>query len=190
MKKFNLAIDLDGVLINMLPLIQKTFKEIPSDPITVNFEKLMTPARYEILKDLFKDGNWVKQAPFYSGAKEFVSWIKETFNDVYTVTARVKQVEKQTKFAMKELGLNPEKLITISNKEKVIPDLNVLAHIEDDPKQLDNLKSYLKLVIPLRSWNKEWIRDNMGDYNIYPYKSFDHARSILEEFIKKEGEDE
>lgn len=185
-KKYSISIDLDGTIFSMLSALRKVFPTIPENPKDFSLETYLFLAEQKVLNSIIEDPEFIKKVELYPGAEAFIKFSLKTFENVYIVTARRKRTEKETRKILKKLGIKDENIFFEPRKQSIIPDLSVIGHLEDDPKHLDSLKPYktLRLFVPQRSWNFDWICNNVSESNIYPYKSFDEVTQMLNNIMQ------
>jgi 5'(3')-deoxyribonucleotidase len=182
----SISLDMDGVLYDFLTTVREYFPNIPKDPLSFELHDFMTNEERLSFFKFLKSPNVIGSLSLYPEALDFIKWARKKFKLVYVVTARDKGLSKATSEQIKGWGVKVDELIFEKEKQKVIPD-KVTICMEDDPYQLDNLKrfKYLKILVPQNSYTKGWIEKNIGEFSIYPYKSFDEAKKYIESILEE-----
>jgi hypothetical protein len=171
---------LDGIIYDFYGMARQYFQVLPEEPTTLDLLELFTADERNQYYQFSKSPYIVKELIPYPGAIDFLTWLASQFKSLYVVTSRFISTEAATKKQVASWNIQVKDVILEQNKQKVVPDL-VSIFFEDSPKQLDALKTfkYLKLLVPIRSYTKRWIQDNISEYSVFPYSSFDEAKEIV-----------
>jgi hypothetical protein len=182
----SVGIDLDGVLYDYYSLIRKHFPTLPEECDTLDTMDALNLEERQQYHQFTRSPYMIKELTMYEGAMDFVTWTNSKFKSMYIITARHIATETATRKQVKAWNLPITNVIMEQDKQKVVPDM-VSIYLEDSPRQLHNLKKfkYLKLLVPMRKYNKKWIQDNIADYSVYPYSSFEQAKEIISHLLEE-----
>jgi len=160
----SICIDIDGTLTDpyfFIPILNEILgMSLTQDDYTsINWNDTYGPEHSQMYKTFDTEYSYVYDKPvLQKGAKEVIDWLINKGLDVHYVTARSSEIHDITAAWVKKVGLDPEKLISLSGngaKVDTAKKLNCDLFIEDDPTNVVNLsKAGIDVIVLDCNYNK------------------------------------
>jgi uncharacterized HAD superfamily protein len=179
-KKKLIGVDLDGVLFDFIGAMHRMLPSVPEEPESFDVAKTLNKEDQEAFEAYLNNERfWLEKVKLYPGALDFIQWLKRNNYQPIIITSRNASVADVTKsIVWSFLGIPPEDVIFEKNKLSALLGLGIDTHIEDSPAFIEELSQFIKVLVPKRPWNTEWVAKH-GNNRVLMYNSFEDLYDIM-----------
>ena len=182
--KYNIGLDVDGVICDIYPDALKVGREMYPKKITKDWfndswENEFKLTEQEIMNIFIEVGKrgMLRKAKIYPGAKEVLYKLYRKYN-IYFVTWRnyIPNAREDTLYWLDSNKIPYERLVMTANKHKIAMKENFCFYLDDDVKQCNRMA---KSIVPTFIFNRPWNRKEEKDALVKGINSWKEVEKIL-----------